>query len=432
MLLVTHMRSPLKEARRGRSRRPVWTNITVAAIGQASGPTRLQRSVGQTSGLPVGRASGPPVAASRGCRDWQVGDLPHAASLLWMTVPSGGNAGKYFYAYDGNGNVMALVSAADGSVAARYEYGPFGELIRATGPMAKTNPFRFSTRYQDEETGLVYYGHRYYDASTGRWLSRDPINELGGLNLYGMVGNSPNGYVDYLGLWQLGPFWFGKPPTWIDPNGNYHYDTPPSQRPRPSDDFQDEIDSDIAALSGRLGGVQKVCRTIKTTADTALSFTPQNTFSEVFLGESLSGEKLGPGSRLIAAGTTLPGGFVVKKVVGKTVTACCGKVTICLFIQRHHLIPQGKRYANNPLIKAAGANLEDDVVNHMDLINHSGRHTGEYHQSVEQLLNQAYQDYKNGKMSAQEAYEGVCRKLREGITDGSITPYISNDVHPAP
>ena len=337
-----------------------------------------------------------------------------------------------FAAYDGNGNVRALADGGTGAWSAQYEYGPFGELVRATGAQAKANPFRFSTKWHDDESDLLYYGHRYYQPATGRWPNRDPIDELGGLNLYGMVGNNPSGYVDYLGLWQLGPFWFGKPPTWIDPNGNYHYDTPPSQRPPTDDSFLGEIDSEIAALSGRLGGVQKVCRTIKTTSDTALSFTPQNTFSEVFLGESLSGEKLGPGSRLIAAGTTLPGGFVVKKVVGKTVTACCGKVTICLFIQRHHLIPQGKRYANNPLIKAAGANLEDDVVNHMDLINHSGRHTGEYHQSVEQLLNQAYQDYRNGKMSAQEAYEGVCRKLREGITDGSIIPYISKDVHPAP
>jgi len=99
--------------------------------------------------------------------------------LSSLTVHTGPNAGRYFYAYDGNGNVMALVSAADGSVAARYEYGPFGELIRATGPMAKTNPFRFSTKYQDEETGLVYYGYRYYDPSTGRWPNRDPIGEPG-------------------------------------------------------------------------------------------------------------------------------------------------------------------------------------------------------------------------------------------------------------
>jgi RHS repeat-associated protein len=55
--------------------------------------------------------------------------------------------------------------------------GPFGEVIRATGPMAKANPFRFSTKYQDDETDLLYYGYRYYNASAGRWTSRDPIGE---------------------------------------------------------------------------------------------------------------------------------------------------------------------------------------------------------------------------------------------------------------
>jgi hypothetical protein len=44
--------------------------------------------------------------------------------------------------------------------------------------MAKANPFRFSTKYQDDETDLLYYGHRYYGASAGRWLSYDPINGL--------------------------------------------------------------------------------------------------------------------------------------------------------------------------------------------------------------------------------------------------------------
>jgi RHS repeat-associated protein len=57
--------------------------------------------------------------------------------------------------------------------------GPFGEVLRATGPMAKVNPFRFSTKYQDDETDLVYYGYRYYNPSTGRWLSRDPLGEPG-------------------------------------------------------------------------------------------------------------------------------------------------------------------------------------------------------------------------------------------------------------
>ncbi|HRT59254.1 MAG TPA: RHS repeat-associated core domain-containing protein, partial [Candidatus Paceibacterota bacterium] len=124
--------------------------------------------------------------------------------LLWMTVPAGANAGTYFCAHDGNGNVMALVSAADGSVAARYEYGPFGELIRATGPMAKTNPFLFSTKYYDWETGLYYYGYRDYDPGTGRWLSRDPLGEEGGINLYEAFRNDPVSYVDADGqsLWS--------------------------------------------------------------------------------------------------------------------------------------------------------------------------------------------------------------------------------------
>jgi RHS repeat-associated protein len=81
-----------------------------------------------------------------------------------------------FATYDGNGNVAGLINA-DGIEAARYEYGPFGEEIRTTGTMSKMNPFRFSTKYQDDETGLLYYGYRYYGPSTGRWLSRDPIEE---------------------------------------------------------------------------------------------------------------------------------------------------------------------------------------------------------------------------------------------------------------
>jgi RHS repeat-associated protein len=120
--------------------------------------------------------------------------------LLSMTVYSGTNAGSYLYCYDGNGNVAALVNAANGAIAAQYEYGPFGELIRATGPMAKVNPFLFSTKFYDWETGLYYYGYRYYNPSSGRWLSRDLAEEDGGLNLYAILGNDPVGDVDYLGL----------------------------------------------------------------------------------------------------------------------------------------------------------------------------------------------------------------------------------------
>jgi RHS repeat-associated protein len=90
------------------------------------------------------------------------------------------------------------VVTESGEVSARYEYGPFGEEITRRGVGAQ--PFRFSTKYHDEETGLLYYGYRYYNPRWGRWLSKDPIGERGGVNLYGMVGNDPLNYVDCLGL----------------------------------------------------------------------------------------------------------------------------------------------------------------------------------------------------------------------------------------
>ena len=60
--------------------------------------------------------------------------------------------------------------------------------------------YGFSTKMQDAETGLYYYGYRVYDPVTGRWPSRDPIEEDGGLNLYGFVRNDGIGRFDVLGL----------------------------------------------------------------------------------------------------------------------------------------------------------------------------------------------------------------------------------------
>jgi len=76
----------------------------------------------------------------------------------------------------------------------------FGEPIRATGSVAFLNPFRFSTKYCDDETGHYYYGYRYYSPTQGRWLSRDPLNESGGLHLYAFCGNDPLDRMDPLGL----------------------------------------------------------------------------------------------------------------------------------------------------------------------------------------------------------------------------------------
>jgi RHS repeat-associated protein len=121
----------------------------------------------------------------------------------------------YAYLYDGNGNVTHLVDvtllpAGDpnegdpdpnyGAIAASYEYDAWGRTVSAQGAMANAQPFRFSTKQYDADTGLYYYGYRYYSPRLGRWLNRDPIAEEGGLNLYGFVRNAPVDLVDPLGL----------------------------------------------------------------------------------------------------------------------------------------------------------------------------------------------------------------------------------------
>jgi RHS repeat-associated protein len=108
----------------------------------------------------------------------------------------------YLPLYDGGGNVTGLVDAATGAVVATYEYDPFGNTLSATGDTAAlaANPFRFSTKYFDGETGLYYYGYRYYSPQLGRWLTRDPMQEGGGVNVYAFVGNDPVNLVDADGL----------------------------------------------------------------------------------------------------------------------------------------------------------------------------------------------------------------------------------------
>ena len=127
--------------------------------------------------------------------------------LLAATDYSSQFAGSYYYGYDGNGNVTDLVDG-NGVDVAHYEYNPFGILVSKTGGYANENPFRWSTKYHDDETKLTYYGYRYYSPEMGRWISRDPIREdgtnyaevSGGLNLYEFIGNNPNSQIDPLGL----------------------------------------------------------------------------------------------------------------------------------------------------------------------------------------------------------------------------------------
>ncbi|MEI7957239.1 MAG: RHS repeat-associated core domain-containing protein, partial [Verrucomicrobiota bacterium] len=118
--------------------------------------------------------------------------------LLAVTDHATTGSPTFYPTFDGNGNVSEYlqITTFDNplttevneqviTVVAHFEYDPFGNLIADTEENAASFPYRFSTKPQDSITGLYYYGYRYYDPLTGRWPSRDPIGEKGGVNLYG-------------------------------------------------------------------------------------------------------------------------------------------------------------------------------------------------------------------------------------------------------
>jgi len=126
--------------------------------------------------------------------------------LLMSEEINGGVTTAYHHHYDGNGNTTEITNEITGTSAAAYRYDAFGNTLVATGSYAATNKYRFSTKPIDAEvTGatLYYDGYSYYDPVTGRWPSRDPIGEQGGMNLYGFVGNDGVNRWDFLGMYEI-------------------------------------------------------------------------------------------------------------------------------------------------------------------------------------------------------------------------------------
>src|SRR5262249_39027285 len=108
----------------------------------------------------------------------------------------------YYYFYDRLGSVAGLTDGA-GNVVASYTYNPWGNIASSTGTLA--NPFRFTGRQYDAESGLYFYRARYYDPQVGRFISRDPIGIMGGLNLYGYVSDDPGNRLDPTGTFGPEP-----------------------------------------------------------------------------------------------------------------------------------------------------------------------------------------------------------------------------------
>jgi RHS repeat-associated protein len=121
-------------------------------------------------------------------------DEPLAIEITGATATT-----PYYYHADGLGSITAL-SNASGSIVQRYEYDSFGnQTITTNGNIRQ--PFTYTAREYDAETGMYFYRARYYDPKAGRFITRDPIGFGGGdVNLYGYVSNNPVMNTDPSGL----------------------------------------------------------------------------------------------------------------------------------------------------------------------------------------------------------------------------------------
>ena len=122
---------------------------------------------------------------------------------------SGTTATNYYYTRDSLGSIRE-VTDANGNIVSQYNYTVFGQAVVTNGINGQapsvTSDFGYAGYYYHKPSGLNLTLNRAYSASLGRWLTRDPIGERGGINLYGYVGNDPVSGVDPSGLWPFAIF----------------------------------------------------------------------------------------------------------------------------------------------------------------------------------------------------------------------------------
>lgn len=122
---------------------------------------------------------------------------PGTFKPLALLQGEGDTAQAYHYQLDHLGTPQELTDHR-GQIAWSAHYRAYGNVLKLDKAEI-TNPLRFQGQYYDEESGLHYNRHRYYNPNTGRYLTPDPIKLAGGLNSYQYVPN-PTGWVDPLGL----------------------------------------------------------------------------------------------------------------------------------------------------------------------------------------------------------------------------------------
>jgi RHS repeat-associated protein len=131
----------------------------------------------------------------------------------------GGDAGNYYYSRDHLGSVREVTDAS-GTVQAQYDYDAWGNQVVVTGNMSFD--FGYTGHYRHAASNLYLALYRAYDPAMGRWISRDPIAENGGFNLYAYVHNNSVNQWDPLGLKDIlvGVVWREYPKNQPTPESN--------------------------------------------------------------------------------------------------------------------------------------------------------------------------------------------------------------------
>jgi RHS repeat-associated protein len=114
-----------------------------------------------------------------------------------------GSATRLYYGPDQLGSVRdALAVGSVSTTVQTYNYDPYGNPTQSP-PAGSQARFRYAGMFYHQDSGLYLTQYRAYDPRTGRWLSRDPLGEAGGANIFGYVGNNPVNDLDPLGLLQF-------------------------------------------------------------------------------------------------------------------------------------------------------------------------------------------------------------------------------------
>jgi RHS repeat-associated protein len=196
------------------------TGVTRISDGAVVGQYQydaLGRRVVKTAG-----ASGPPVSTNYFYDFSRIVEEQTSASATLATYVFGNyidealtmdRGGKEYYFHQNGLWSVEAVTDATGTVMERYEYDAYGQPAVLTGPgtavppnawgtphSAIGNPWMFTGRQDDEETGIYYYRYRSYSPTLGRFITRDPIDYRGGVNLYAYTGDRPTHSTDSLGL----------------------------------------------------------------------------------------------------------------------------------------------------------------------------------------------------------------------------------------